>query len=251
MKNLQEQANVANETQVDSATTEKEVVTQETNADEQTEVQTVPLERFKEVYAKWKNNERAIEEFKSNNIAPQETVSAKEPKLEDYDFDETAYLGAMAEYKVEQKLKAIEQQRSAEDQKRRQDEVIKSFHEKAAEYAAKNEDYLKANENYDGVVFDNTIVNALYESEKGVELHHYLLKNPHEVTKLESMSPTQALMKIGQIEANLKKQKEIKRTSAPEPIETVTSSASLSSQDWNEAGISMEEYMKRRKAAGY
>lgn len=249
----EENAIAAEETQVESATTENEVVTQENNAEEQsTEVQTVPIHRFKEVYGKMKDLERKVKE--SDTLKSQQEpvqLAQEEPKLEDFDYDDVAYARAIARYEASRQFEQLEQQKKAESEKRKQDELISKFHTRAAELVAQDESYQRANEQYQGEPFNQTIENALYMSERGAELHRFLMKNPQEVESLNSMNPTQALMKIGQLEMSLGQKKEIKKTSAPEPIETVNSTASLASTDWNEAGISMDEYMKRRRAAGY
>jgi vacuolar-type H+-ATPase subunit I/STV1 len=225
------------ETQTESATVENEQSTQENDA-EIVEKRTVPEDRFKQVYAQKKQQERKIAELEQqlqNNQAPikQDT---KAPSLEDFDYDQEKFNAASVDYQVEQQFKKRDKQASEQKQQKKQNDLLSAFDKKEAAYHAENEDYQKAIDEVGNVGYNETINNVLLNSENGAKLDHYLLRHPEEIQNLSSMNPIQQTMYLGKLEGELTKQKSIKQSKAPEPIETVKGTTHIKSDGLKNIG---------------
>ena len=86
----------------------------------------------------------------------------------------------------------------------------------------------------------------MLNSKKGVALDHYLLSHPEELTNLSAMNSIQQVMRLGEIAGGLGKQKEIKQSSAPDPIETVKGTSSVTAPEYKD-GMSDDDYFKMRR----
>ena len=104
-------------------------------------------------------------------------------------------------------------------------------------------------ENFDEVISQAAIspdmVSLLVESDKGAEIAYYLGKNPTHSVDISAMTPTQAAMEIGKIEASLAKPKP-KSTSAPPPPNVNKGGAAEVSVDPSK--LSTEEWAAKRRA---
>lgn len=85
-------------------------------------------------------------------------------------------------------------------------------------------DFDKVIESVKGTEADNVpqhMLNYLFESEKGGELHYYLMKNPVETIRISKMKPILALAELGKLEAKLS---EPAKTVTPDETAVVTRS---------------------------
>lgn len=245
------------EVQTEASEGAEEVETEQEEVVEPQNNQTIPKERFREVYWKMKENERKLQEYEAklqelNTQKPQEggVKVNKEPTLEDFDYDSDAYTAALIDYRVNSKLEEYSSSLKQKEAQMKQQQVLDTFRSKAAQYAAKNPEYSKANQAALYQPVASHVEEAVITSDVGPELHHYLLDNPDVLDRLNSASPISAAREIGKIELSLTTKVNKKTiSSAPAPIETVTPSASVSNPLYDEK-LDMEafyaEVMKRR-----
>lgn len=225
------------ETQTESATVGNEQSSQENDA-EVVEKRTVPEDRFKQIYAQKKQQEREIAELKQKLQNNQEPIKqdVKAPSLEAFDYDQEKFDEANFNYRMDKEFEKRDRQAKEQKQKQAQNDLLSSFDKKEAAYHAENPDYQKAIDEVGNAGYNETINQVLLNSEKGAELDHYLLRHPEEVQKLSSMNSIQQTMYMGKLEGNLTKQKEIKQSKAPEPIETVKGSTHIKSDGLSNIG---------------
>lgn len=161
------------------------------------------------------------------------------PKLEDFDYDQDAYNDALIDYKVNLKAQQIVSQQDERMALERQNKVKADFNARAEKLKAKAPDFDEALNMIP--ILPTETLNTIMQADNGADLAYYLGKHLDVADAIASLSPTMAAMKLGQISAQLATAKPInKQSAAPDPIEPVTSSSSLSkSQD----DMSMEEIM--------
>lgn len=158
------------------------------------------------------------------------------------------YFEDLADWKAEQKIT----QTLTEQEKKAQEKALKteaekrqqSYQTKAAEFAKTAPDFTEVTEAYDGP-FNQTIAQALLDSDMGPEVAYYLAKNPDEAEKLEGMNYGQVSRFFGKIEAKLESQKtpEVKVTKAPPPIPAQRGTANTSSLDpYNNPDMTAEQW---------
>lgn len=180
--------------------------------------------------------EKALNELKAQ--APSQPIqTGQEPKLEDFDYDETAHTAALIDYKVNQKAEQIQQAQQHQVQQQAQQARQNSFQEKVAAFEEKATDYQEVVANIPQLPGET--LDAVMQSDKGPELAYYLGKHLDVADEIASASPMVAAMKLGQISAQLTATtKTVNTSAAPEPIEPV-GSGGVSSQDVEE--MSMEQ----------
>ena len=162
------------------------------------------------------------------------TVQGDAPKLEDFDFDETAFNAAVIDHKVNEAVnrQVATQQESAKNASAQ--EAQNAFNERVAAFG--KEDF---SEVANGIPqLPRGVADALVNSDHGAELIYHLGTHLDQADKLSNMTPNQAIMELGRISANLSAQPNIKLSAAPEPITPISSGGSLS-KDLGE--MSMEE----------
>lgn len=145
------------------------------------------------------------------------------PDLKDYDektWDQ--YIADVAEWTAEQKLETKLKEREAKSKEEAlRSETTKRQNEykaKAEEFAKSAPDFHEVVESYDGP-WNQTIAQALLDSDVGPEIAYYLAKNPDEAEKLDGMNYGQVSRFMGRIEAKLESPKsEVKTTKAPPPL---------------------------------
>ena len=257
MENEVEQSEVE-ETQAESATVENEPSTQENDAIENDTVEEqIPLSRLnKEVYKKHEAKRELEAERKRNaelqsKLNLQEVESTKRPSLEDedIDYDPDLYQEKLVDWKLDQREAKKAQARTQQTQQETNDNLINSFNKKADEYAEANPSYVNAIENNKDVQYPNDIQLAILQSENGAQLDHHLLQNPGELDKMAKMNSYQKMKHLGKIEDSFSKPKQIKKSNASEPIETVKSTSSAGVPQYKD-GMSDDQYFKMRKAQG-
>lgn len=192
------------------------------------------------------------EALKNKEAPPaQQAPEAKEaPKQDDYeDYDD--YLVAKAEYNVEQKLRAENAKKTAEQKEAERNQKQQQNQQNFNTHAE------KAREKYDD--FDTVALNptlptsdAMYESivesDMGAEVLYYLGQHMDEAYGIAQMSDLSAAREIGRIEAKLSLPQSKTVSDAPEPIESIGSKESVST---DMESLPINDWMaKRNKQVG-
>jgi hypothetical protein len=227
-----EPAAVINEEE-SAPSTETEVVeetTEELNEEvEQPKPATIPLKRFNEVYGKLKSLERELE---SKKQAPQEP--SREPKLEDFDYDDQKYNEALVEHRVNQRLaaKTHEQQLEAAKQQAIQQEL--SELENEIKFESREDSVRTKHPDYDTIArnpnlvskYPRAMIRSIEASEYGPQIAYELGKNEAVALKIASLSPARIGFEIGQIHQRIKENSSkppvARVTKAPPPISPIT-----------------------------
>jgi len=178
-----------------------------------------------------------------------EPVQDAAPKREDFDDYET-YLEARADYKAEQKVKAV----LAEQQARTQYSTQQTS--EAQRLARYQQDLDKARSSipdFDEVTGEadvpvtQTMRDAILESEVGALLTYHLAKHPAEAERIARLSPVAQAKAIGAIESSLATKPAPRVSKAPAPIRPI-SGASGGQADLSKS--SMDDYIAARKKQG-
>jgi predicted RNase H-like nuclease (RuvC/YqgF family) len=178
--------------------------------------------------------ERQLSEAKANE------KPAKKPELEDFEFNETQYNAALIEYQVGQQL--ANQRRDLEKQQAESvaNEKASNFAAKEAEFAAKTPDYMEVVQHMPRL--DPKTFDAITSLDNGVEVAYHLANHLDVADEIASAAPHIAAVRLGQIASQLsaKPIKKIETSKAPDPVDTLTPSASLRADDPLIAGATFE-----------
>ena len=173
--------------------------------------------------------ENRVKELETK-LSPQ-PVQEIEPEPDPSQFnDAIEYAKALAEYKVEEKLRERDQQEMArkaqEEQTRKQAEFAKRMEVAKAEMPDFEEMIASAGD----VQVSAPVNEAILESEVGPQILYYLAENPDFARSLSSKSLVTQVREIGRLEATLaktngKKEPVAKKSNAPAPISPIKASS--------------------------
>lgn len=172
--------------------------------------------------------------------APTQTV---EPKLEDpdIDFDEAKYTTALIDFKVNLKAESLQKQQQDKQVEQAKTEAAKKFADNCATFGAEKTDF---NDVLGSVpVLQPSVLQELMTMENGPELAYFLGNNQDIANNIARMNPVAAGIKIGEISRKLSEPKQIKPSSAPEPIEPVSSGGVVETDIGEE--MSMDAWMTK------
>lgn len=233
----------------ESPTSEVEETTQEdTPADDRPKAKGVQ-KRIDELTSNWRTAERdrdywrelALKSAQPEPKPVEQPASTGKPALDQYEsYDE--YVEALADWKYEQRALQERERSQKQQQEQTQAEKVRSFQARADAVRETHPDF-------DQVVTNPTLpisqamADAAYASEKGPEILYHLGQNPQEADRIYRMSPIEAAMAIGRIEATLSRPARTK-SSAPEPIEPVSGVGGVQSVDPDR--MTMEQYASWR-----
>lgn len=186
--------------------------------------------RISELTGNWREAERRaqkleqmLESMISKETKPpaQPTVTeSQEPSLDQFKTYEE-YVAAVADHRAEQKVQALlkqqEEQRQKQDAERQRAEQRSTFQAKAEEFATTTPDFDEVAFNPSLPVTD-VMADALNLSDKGPEILYHLGKHPEEAARISRLSPVQAALEIGRLEAKLSLPQPRTVTKAPPPI---------------------------------
>lgn len=200
------------------------------------EGESIPKSRFNKVYWEKKQKEREVEELKAQLEKVQSSqqteqpagttqfAETQKPTLEQFDYDDSAYYEALADWKAEQKIQAAFQARDEQAQLTKQqkeaEQINSDFGKKLADYNALHPEYNDAIEAAGGRAFAPHVNQAILHAENGPAIDHHLLLNPEIADRLSRMNSVQAAIEIGKIGAGLSAQP-VQTSNAPPPIDTV------------------------------
>ena len=239
---------------VDGNVAESEVKA-EVEVDQTKEAEKAPVsqEDFNRLYFELKQKERELAAMKEvKPEAPKAPEVAKELTLEQFDFDEDAYQQALITQKAEEIVNKKFADVEANKTQAQNDEALKivgeQFNKAAIEYAAKNPGYNEAIAAAGNNIFPQHINDVIMNSEVGPQLDHQLLTNPQLVTELSALTPIQAIMRLGVMEATISAKPAVQVSNAPAPIENVSGASRAAGDYRTDENMSMDEYYKNHQA---
>jgi hypothetical protein len=196
--------------------------------------------------------------------------SKQKPKPEDFriqdteTFDQTAYLEAVADWKVDEREAKAEhkrvqesKQKEQQESKSKQNEKLKSWNDTQAKAAREVYD------DYDEVAGTISCTPAMYdsvmESEVGGHLAYWIGTHPDEVTRISALTPRQQILELHKIEAQFAKEEPAAKSEdetpeppvskAPAPATPVRKpSAAPKEPSIYDENLSFKEYCKLREA---
>lgn len=233
--------------QTDENTEPEEVESQadgESNGDDKKPVDNFQKRINKVTADKWEEKRRADAlQKKLDDIEAAKPQSSElvEPTLESFEFDDDKYQSALVDYRVDKRLRA-------NDVKQQEDYEVKASEARTAKFLENAEGLAKEKEDFTEVLrnmptLQPTVLAAVMEDPKGPELAYYLGKHLDITDKIVSMNPIAAAIEIGRISQRLAEPKQIKPSSAPDPISAVSSGGVVSSNIGDE--MSTAEWMKK------
>lgn len=187
---------------------------------------------------------------KGDDTPQKPAVEAPErPKRDDFETQEE-YLEAVADWKVEQKLKDKEA-------KEQETKIRGEYDQKKAEFAKKCEEFRKARNDFDdvleaadeaGVRYSPILERCLLESDRGPAVLYELAKDPDEFERLNKLPYGALNRELGRIEARLEREaqsskNEVKKiTKAPPPVKPVKNGAAKPRRSLDDPNLSLREF---------
>lgn len=168
-------------------------------------------------------------------------TQAVEPKLEDFDYDESKFNSALIDYKVDLKAQSFNQQQQDTQKEQAQADLTKNFTDNSAKFAEGKADFMEVL----GKVptLQPAVLNELMARDNGPELAYFLGTHSDIADDIIRMNPVAAGIKIGEISRKLAEPKQIKPSSAPDPIEPVSAGGVVESDIGGE--MSMDDWMTK------
>lgn len=163
--------------------------------------------------------QKKIDELQSKS-KPEEA----KPTLESFDYDEDQYNQANISYQVQQELKKQNELQKQQTTQQQEQQKATEFNERIAKFG-KDDFAEKANSVPN---LPSGVADALVNSDNGPALIYHLAEHLDVADSISNMSPSQAMMELGRISANLSVKKSIKPSAAPEPIKTLKSGGVIS-----------------------
>lgn len=171
-----------------------------------------------------------IEELKRKldaQTAPQTVqVSENKPTRAQFDYDEDAYIEAVADWRAEQKVKAYVETQSKQQQQLAEQQAVTVWNEKRSGYAAEHPEYLELTQQRGQAITSKAVAEFITASEVGPRLHHELLDNFAELQRIQTLPDVMVGAALAKLEAELTKVKPKQKSTAPKPVEPVTSTKS-------------------------
>ena len=216
-------------------------------------------ERINQVTAKRREAERVAKELQAENerlaarLSKLETV---EPKLEDFDYDESRYQAALIAHHSKQ-VRKEELAENATDTQSRLESInteaeaarVETYSLRAAEFAEKAPDFHTV-VGASTLPVTDAVQEQILDSDMGPEIAYYMAKNPGEGAKIAHLSnPMDAARAIGRLEARLSQPPPKRTTQAPPPLKAVAGSTGAV-PDFNPNTASVNDYAALLKKAG-
>jgi hypothetical protein len=209
------------------------------------------LARENEILRERISNQSKNPEIQQNNysISAQQKIESGAPSIDQFTtYDD--YIGALTEYKVEQKL--IARERQQEEQK-----IQKTYESQIRDAEEKYEDFYDVIEDCDFGAIPMEAKQAILQSDIGADLSYHIAKNPEIWENLANMQGVRAAMYVGELAASVRQSKQggknsapKKSTGAPPPLKPLTGSE-VKSRNISDADIPYEEYVQLRMKQKY
>jgi hypothetical protein len=199
---------------------------------------------------------QALKSQSTQSTQPETRVEAKaegKPRADDFDTHE-AYVEALADWKVDQKIAQRESKLAEEQAKKSYAERVQTHNERVEEFAKEHEDFHDRLEDVADVQLSIAVQEAILSSDNGPALMYELAKDPTELDRIIKLPPIAAARELGRMEARLakaetpeKQAKEITKTKAPEPIKPVNAKVAAVKKSIYDPDIPFTEYMALRR----
>lgn len=161
------------------------------------------------------------------------------PQKGDFDSDD-AYLEALADFKVEERLRESQSKAAAAQSQSTLQERAKQYDRKAAEFSATQPDWDEVMDEVADIPVSKAIRDLILESDNGPQLAYALAQNREEYERINALSPLAAARELGRIEAGLTKGKTT--TKAPPPMPRVGSQGAARAKSIYDPDISLAEF---------
>jgi hypothetical protein len=234
----------------------------ESESDEAKAVTKKPLKGFKKRIDKLSRQradaEREAEYWKSLVLKGKEEPAVKhDPKPEALEGKPIAdsyathaeFVEALADWKVEQRLKAGKEEDAKKALLTQARQKVDSYVKKSEDFEKTHEDFHEVLESVDDIPFSHELKELLLDSDNGPELTYELAKARAEYERISKLSGTALAREFGKFEAKInlskdsEKKPQIKTTKAPAPISPVGgNSTSLTKKSIYDPGLSQAEY---------
>ena len=187
-------------------------------------------QRFDELTRARREAERRAA-FAEEQLAQQRKVApdlGEKPKLEDFDFDQEAYLDALADYKLKQRLAESETSRAEEAR-------IEQERREAIEFRTREHSVRAEYPDYDQVVYSpntpitDTMASAIRKDDNGALVAYFLGKNPDIAYKIARAPAHVQYQAIGDLSDKISEYRQTNgngdQTAAPNATKPLVSSA--------------------------
>lgn len=168
-----------------------------------------------EAERKWKAKYEQLE-AQINQQAPAPTEAAR-PTLAQFDYDEDKYQEALIDFKVEQRMATT----PAPEQPVQPDPAAVQWAAKQGEYASGNAEYVQLATAMPNAVNSKAVEQFIIASEGGPKLHHHLLSNYAELSRIQSLPEWQQGAELAKLETTLNQVKPKAKSLAPEPVKPI------------------------------
>lgn len=247
---------------------------QPTDRDENGRFRNPVQPRIDELTRKARENEREAaywrgraEAREAKEVEAEKAKAAEKPTPEKFD-DYGAYVEALTDWKSDQKIKANNETQRAESAKEREGRERKErWTERSNAARELHEDFDQVLQAASDVRLADHVTEALDDSEHSGRLLYQMAKDPSIAERLNAMTPRQAALELGRMEAKLEPvsaespdPEEVlvekpaakaplarKTTSAPPPVRPITKGAATTVPLEK---LGMDDYVKRRTGEG-
>jgi len=216
-------------------TTTEQVKAEETEKVRDEKGRFVPQERLNEVTRARREAERGLESERTRAAQlereleqyrtqrqPEQTQRSDAPTLEDYDFDLGKWSAAVAEHAESKARALVESEFSTREAQRNHQSVTENFASKSEQYAKDNPTYVADLTALDEVIqFPKETLELVYGLENSPAVAHHIAKDFELADRISRMSPLNAALEIGRLEARLSAPKAKPVSNAPSPTPTI------------------------------
>jgi hypothetical protein len=158
--------------------------------------------RVKKLTSQKEAAEREAEYWRKHVTAPPPPAPApadKKPVFSDYN-DLELYTEAASQWTAAQAVREALAQRDRETGSRT---VLERYQQRVEQFKAATPDFEQAFEDIEDVQLEPDLLQAVLEAEEGPAIAYHLAKNLPEVRRLNSLPPSQRLMALGRLEAQV------------------------------------------------
>lgn len=182
------------------------------------------------------------------NAEMQQIAIGQKPTLEQFDYDQEAYLDALADYKLQSKLAEKEVQSYKQQVNQQEIQEVQQFKQREYEVMSEFPDYQQkvyAND----VPITDTMAKAIRVDENGARVAYFLATYKDIAYRVASLSPKEQFLAIGDISEKIAQATESsvagKVSNAPSPVPSVTSRGGAVAKSPEK--MSTDEWMKWRQ----